>query len=225
MRLAGVAGVLWLLASCATPQPPAAQTPPPPIRNALRANVEGRVIDADGRPVQAARVTVRAADATCERVANTVVAVTDERGAFATSVDYGVGPEIAGCVLVEAAAAGSRASMERVITYAVGDLAQNRAGGELILPRVVLDEATAMTIVEQFRATLHVADPNVEADLATYFRMDVRELNPRLNDIRRHLRGIERIEPLGDYRYRLYGVAGRTHELRIIPGALPRLEL
>ena len=224
--------VLFVLVGCgaavqppAVQTPPAAQTPPPPIRNALRANVEGTVVDADGRPVRAARVTVRAAEASCERVANSAVVVTDENGRFATSIDFGVGPEIAGCVVVEASAAGSRASMTRPVLYVVGDRPENLVSGELILPRVTLDDAKAMQIVEQFRATLHVVDPNVEADLATYFRLDVRELNPRLNDVRRYLRGIERIEPLGNFTYRLHGAASRSRDLRVVPGALPRLEL
>lgn len=161
-------------------------------------------------------------DAGCVREANRGTSLDGDFDGF---VEFGAGPQTPGCVIIEAFAAGSRATMTHRVTYGYEADPQNLVGGELILPRVELTEPLAREIVERFRDTLGQIDPEVEADLATYFAVPLDELRPALNEVRRYLRTIDRIEPLGHFTWRLHGVAGRTRDLRVVPGALPRLEL
>lgn len=200
-----------------TPPIPPESPPPLPERNTNVAHIEGRVLDAEGRGVDGARITAWGAGSDCRPEGYPVVTIAGPAGEYALSLERGVGPDEWGCIAAEARAGGALTNLERPIlfTAAKGDR-RSRLDLEISLPRApILTRAEGERLIGVLVAALKSGDEAAIEELDLYIRGDRQRVNAALDAYRQYLRGVSEIEFVdaeGSHwmRWRLTGAAGRT---------------
>jgi hypothetical protein len=209
-----------LLAGCTaatSTTPPPANTPPPPIRPVNAVDITGTVVDDEGQPVPWARVTAADCDG-----GNSVAHVTGADGTYQLRVEHGVGPQVDGCVAVEAAAGGATVRKEQQARFGRGSAIHV----DLRLPRPqFLTRLDADRLIDLLRrAMAH------EADAVNELKLYVPDAPSSLGPIAQYTRGIDsvRVVEEGDRRfvYELTGRRpGRTVRVTVRQDVLTRVEL
>jgi hypothetical protein len=194
--------ILLLLAGCAAAPstPPPANTPPPPIRPENAVDINGTVIDAAGTPVPGARVTASECDGS-----NRVSHVSGADGSYELRVERSVGPQVDGCIAVEAAAGGSTVRNELGARFARGSAVRM----DLRLPQApFLNRLDADRLIETLQREMQ-GDQDALAELKLYIPGAPTSLTP----IARYTRGIDsfRVVEEGDRRL-VYELKGRRPE-------------
>lgn len=215
---------LLLLTACVTQPPvtPPAGTPPPPHRPANVVTAFGVVRDPAGQPLEHARVRAWEADVDCDAIGGPITRHSAADGTYEITVGNKVGPQFEGCIVVEIAAGGSVALLQRGATYAPESAGISRLRIDVALPPPrPLTRAEADRLIEIVRSALHEGPLFATEQLALYTREDI-------VPYRRDLRGIAEVRLVSEgerrFEYELTGTRPGT-SVRVVmeQGALTRI--
>lgn len=209
---------ILLLAGCtAAPSTAPANTPPPPIRPVNAVDINGTVMDANGAPVEGARVTAAECDGS-----NSVAHVSGADGTYELRVERGAGPQSDGCVAVEAAAGGSTVRLQRDAHFGRG--AAIRV--DLRLPQTqVLQRPDADRLIDTLTRAMRG-----EQDAVAELKLYIPDAPTSLAPMSRYTRGVDswQVVEEGDRRF-VYELKARRPErnVRVVvrQDALTRIEL
>ena len=204
---------LLLLAACATQPRTAlapASTPPPPDRPENVVIAFGIVKDPSGTPLEHARVRGWEADGHCDAVGGPITRPSGANGAYEITVGRRVGPQFAGCLVLEIAAGGAVALVQRNAQFAPESAGISRMRLDVTLPPArLLTRAEADRLVEVTRQAMHEGWQAAIEELALYTRDDY-------TPYRRQMRGIGGVKLVseGDKRF-VYELTGTVPETSV----------